>query len=372
MKILELGMHFDPAGGGADRYFAGLLGGLRAIGADYTAAAFGEAPSGGQSLGPTGMGLLVRSKALRAFAAGAFRQHQVIASHFALYAFPVLGSLKKTPHVVHFHGPWADESAAEKQNPLVVAAKRFVETSVYGTAARLITLSPAFRDILVERYGIPSGKIRVVPGGVDIEQFQPSPDRVAARQRLGWPTDRKIVFCVRRLVKRMGLENLLEAFAEASKSHPDALLVIGGRGPLAEELRSRAASLGLGERIHLAGFIADADLPHAYSAADFSIVPSVALEGFGLITVESLACGTPVLVTPSGGLPETVRGLDPSLILRDSSVGALVEGLQRGLVDTPALPSRERCRAYAVGTFAWPVVAKSVLQVYEEVACEQR
>ena len=372
MKILELGMHFDPAGGGADRYFAGLLGGLRAINADYTAAAFGEAPPGGRSLGPTGMGLLSRSKALRSFAATAFRQHQVVASHFALYAFPVLGSLKKTPHVVHFHGPWAEESAAEKQKPFVVAAKRFVETSVYRTAARLITLSPAFRDILVERYGISAGKIRVVPGGVDIQQFQPSPDRHAARQRLGWPTDRKIVFCVRRLVKRMGLENLLEAFAETSKSHSDALLVIGGRGPLAEELRARAATLQLGDRVYFAGFLADADLPHAYSAADFSIVPSVALEGFGLITVESMACGTPVLVTPSGGLPETVRGLDPSLILRDSSVGALVEGLQRGFSGTPALPSRERCRGYAAETFAWPVIAKSILGVYEEAIHGER
>ncbi|CAN5335428.1 glycosyltransferase family 4 protein [soil metagenome] len=371
MKILELGMHFDPAGGGADRYFGGLLGGLDAIGADFTAAAFGNpSPTDDRiSLGPTGTGILQRRAALKHFAQEAVPRHQVVATHFALYAFPILGQLKHTPHVVHFHGPWAEESAAEQQKPWVVAAKRFVERRVYPSATRLITLSAAFRDILVERYAIPSHRISIVPGGVDINHFQPT-DRAAARQRLGWPADGPIIFCVRRLVKRMGLENLLDAFAKVCSSHPQSTLVIGGRGPLAEELKTRARPLG--SRVIFAGFILDDALPVAYSAADFSIVPSVSLEGFGLITVESLACGTPVIVTPSGGLPETVRALDPSLILPDTSAKSLETGLHLALSQPRALPSRERCRDYAVNTFAWPVISSQVMSVYQEALSDQR
>ncbi len=88
-----------------------------------------------------------------------------------------------------------------------------------------------------------------------------------------------------------------------------------GRGPLEHELRAQATASGLGERILFTGFVPDDDLPKIYAAADFSIVPSEALEGFGLTTLESLACGTPVLVTPVGGLPETVASFDRSLIL---------------------------------------------------------
>lgn len=364
-------MHFDPAGGGADRYFGGLLGGLEANHADFTAAAFGEpaTPDHRISLGPTGTGILQRRAALRLFAREAVPLHQVVATHFALYAFPILGQLKHIPHVVHFHGPWAEESAAEQQKPWVVAAKRFIERRVYSSATRLITLSSAFRDILVERYAIPAHRISIVPGGVDIDHFRPT-DQAAARQRLGWPTQGPIIFCVRRLVKRMGLENLLDAFALVTSSHPRSTLVIGGRGPLAEELKARAKNLG--HRVIFAGFIPDASLPDAYAAADFSIVPSVALEGFGLITLESLACGTPVIVTPSGGLPETVRALDPSLILPDSSVKSLETALHLALSQPAALPSRARCRDYAVQTFAWPVISRQVLSVYQEALNEQR
>ncbi len=102
---------------------------------------------------------------------------------------------------------------------------------------------------------------------------------------------------------------------------------------------------GLGEQIRFAGFISDDDLPSAYAAADFSIVPSDALEGFGLITLESLACGTPVLVTPIGGLPEAVSGLRPDLVLPGCSRDDIAAGLDRGLAGNLAA-GRLECRAY--------------------------
>ncbi len=368
MKILELGMHFDPAGGGADRYFAGLLQGLAQNNAQFTAAAFGE--TGGDaahlSLGVGPLGLLKRYGAVRGLTGGVLDSHDLLATHFALYAYPLLGALKKNrkTHVVHFHGPWAEESAGEGESRWVVAAKRLLERRVYASADRLITLSGAFRDILVQHYGVTSEKISIVPGGVDLDRFRPVCPRAEARQRLGWPTERPIVFCIRRLVRRMGLENLIDAFAAVSATHPEALLVLGGRGPLADELQTRVHTLGLSERIKFAGFIPDADLPLAYAAADFTIVPSVALEGFGLITLESLASGTPVLVTPVGGLPETIRGLDPSLVMPASTPEALAGGLRRGFAGS--LPTPAQCREYAEANFGWPAVARRVLEVYKK------
>lgn len=358
-------MHFDPAGGGADRYFAGLLDGLREIGADFTAAAFGPSPAGqGTSLGPRELGLRRRWKAIGNFGRQTITPESVVATHFALYAHPLVSSLKKARHVVHFHGPWADESAREKQKPWVVAAKRFIERRAYRSAKRLIVLSTAFRDVLVRSYGIPADRIVVIPGGVDATRFQPA-DKVECRKKLGWPVDKKIILCVRRLVRRMGLEHLIEAFAQIAADEPDAMLVIAGKGPLQDELRALCERLGLADRVTLTGFVPDENLPPTYAAADFSIVPTQALEGFGLITLESLACGTPVLVTPIGGLPEAVGGLDKSLILSGSSIEALAAGLKRGLIQP--LPSPAECRHYAETLFAWPVIARRVLAVYDSV-----
>jgi len=363
--IYEFGMHFDPSAGGADRYFHGLVQSLQQNDIPCTALAFGtpaREATNSVSLGRPDAPLLQRLQAIRQ--AAQFPEGATIATHFALYA-AALPSLRKHTHVVHFHGPWATESAREGQSPLVVAAKRWIEKRVYHSARRLVVLSGAFQDVLVQDYQIPAERIRIIPGGVDTERFRPLP-RKAARQKLGWPENARLILCVRRLVKRMGISTLIESFAAIRHEHPDALLVIAGRGPLEGELREVAQSAGVGDQVIFAGFIPDEDLPAAYSSADFSIVPSEALEGFGLTTLESLACGTPVLVTPVGGLPETVSSLDPSLILGSSDVPAITAGVQRGL--TQPLPPTEACRAYAESHFAWRLIARRVAATYEEAA----
>ena len=121
----------------------------------------------------------------------------------------------------------------------------------------------------------------------------------------------------------------------------------------------------LKEHVRLAGFVPDADLPVAYRAANLSVVPSIALEGFGLVVLESLAAGTPVVVTPVGGLPEVVSGLSEDLILHGSSANHLAEGLAARLSALDKLPSEIACRAYAKDNFDWPVIAKRVVDVYK-------
>jgi len=164
----------------------------------------------------------------------------------------------------------------------------------------------------------------------------------------------------------MGLENLISAMATVRRAVPEALLLIAGRGPLAAELDARIEALDLHDHVRLLGFLPDDALPLAYRAADLTIVPTVALEGFGLITIESLAAGTPVLVTPVGGLPETVRTLSPSLILEGVDTDALTDGLVQALRGTLPLPDESTCQTYARTHYAWPVLARRIRAVYEE------
>jgi len=241
-----------------------------------------------------------------------------------------------------------------------------LERLVYRRGTRLIVLSHAFRDVLHRNYRVPMERIRVVPGGVDVDRFGIDVTRREAREQLNWPQHCPIVLTVRRLTRRMGLEDLIGAMNEVLKKVPETQLFVAGKGPLSETLTAQVRKLGLENNVRFLGFLPDEHLPLAYRAADLTIVPTVTLEGFGLITVESLAAGTPVLVTPVGGLPEVVSDLCPELVLPGTGVSPLAEGLVASLTGDLVMPSANACQAYARARYAWPVIADHVRDVYAE------
>jgi glycogen(starch) synthase len=374
MRIFEIGMHWFPeGGGGADRYFYGLVSELVREDPSVRAFIFGEGKSGGTGaqvrfLGSREQSLPQRFRMLRKGVKEEISRGSgpvLLASHFALYGFPLLDVLWRRPHVVHFHGPWAFEAAAEGENRRAVYFKQGIERATYATARRFIVLSKAFRDVLVRRYGVRENRIEIVPGGVQADVFNTGVSRAEAREKLGWPQDRVILLTVRRLARRMGLENFIDAVDQLRKKEPAILAMLAGTGPLSGELAALIERKNLKEHVKLAGFVPDADLPFAYRAADLSVVPSIALEGFGLIVLESLAAGTPVIVTPVGGLPEVVNDLSKDLILEGSSPAQIAEGLAARLGARDKLPSDEACRSYAKDNFDWSVITRKVKGVYE-------
>ena len=299
---------------------------------------------------------------------------EVVNAHFALYTYPWLKDLPAaTPLVFNFQGPWADEMAAEKtglKSRMRIAIARRMEQSVYRRVDRMITLSEAFRDVAHRRYEVPLDRVRVIPGAVNTRLYTRAPERRVARERLDWPQDRPILLAIRRLARRMGLENLIDVMRQVHRQHPTALLFIGGKGAIAEELQARIAQHGLSDHVRLLGFVPDEHLPLAYAAADLTLVPTVALEGFGLITVESLAAGTPVMGTPVGGTPEILRGLNPELIFAAPTVEAMTAGIHAALSGKVALPDRQDCRAYAA-RYDWNVVAPRLRAVFTEARQER-
>ncbi|MDX2080509.1 MAG: glycosyltransferase family 4 protein [Terrimicrobiaceae bacterium] len=362
-RIWQLGMHWDRSGGGADRYFDDLV---RGLGDDVAAAAaFGDA-SGcfptARSLGPATAPLWKRRAAIRAFGSEMARDPNALAvSHFALYGRFIGPFVRHGRHVVHFHGPWSDEAAVEGAGAWAVLAKRLIERGVYRRAARCITLSRAFRDLLVDRFGVSPARVEVVPGCFDDTRFRRETDR--SRERFGMDPGARVIVCVRRMVRRVGVSELLEAFEGLVGRHPGVQLHLAGRGPLEREHREWAALRRLPVFFH--GHVPDADLPAFYRAADVSVVPSQALEGFGLVCIESLACGTPVFVTPVGGLPEVVEPLDRGLVLPGSAPGAIAAGLERWLAGEFVLPRGEDCEHYASRNFSRDRMVNGVRAVYE-------
>ena len=376
LSALEVGMEWHPEapGSGVGRMYHGLVQHLPREGVDVSGLVTGSAPLRGapssiRAFAPASASLPRRLWALRSSAQEMLRAHTVdlVASHFALYTAPLAGLVDDRPLVAHFHGPWAFESRAENEPAWSVWGKALLERSVYQRAQRLIVLSSAFRDVLVEHYDVDAGRVRVVPGGVDADRFDTGLSRRAARQRLSWPTDRPIVLAVRRLVRRTGVPRLVDAIGRVRDQIPEVQLYLAGTGPLRDKLARQIRERGLSNHATLLGFVPDDLLPLTYRAADLSVVPSVAHEGFGLVVVESLAAGTPALVTPVGGLPELVSGLSDRLLLPGGAPSRLAPRIAAALVGDTSLPDAAACQRYAQAHYDWPIIARQIRDVYAEV-----
>lgn len=367
-KVLAIGLESSSShDGGLNRYFAQLVAALSELGSPVAGLVTGDAQPGDEDLveivAPATASLTTR---LRAIASGVKRHANadIVDAHFALTALPALFSrLRHRPLVVHFQGPWADESILAGEGRFACGLKFRLERFVYGRADAFVVLSRAFRRVLVERYGVSPWNIHVIPPGVDTKSFSPG-DRSKARAALGLPADSYIALSVRRLVPRMGLDILLEAWAEVvGNEEAPVVLCIVGAGPQRDVLEAQCAELGLEGVVRFAGRVDDEELVCHYQAAEVSIVPSVALEGFGLVVLESLATGTPVVASRLNGLSEALDGLAPDLLVSSADSKALAERIRGALTGVEPLPTAEVCRRYAE-RFSWPEVARRHLDLY--------
>ncbi len=251
-----------------------------------------------------------------------------------------------------------------------------IERACLRRASRIHVLSDFSADQLWRLYGIPSNRIVKIPGGVDIDRFHPTSDCGALREALGLPARSPLLLTVRNLEARMGLDTLIQAVAILRRTLPEVLLVIGGAGSLRAPLESLVDSLKLQTHVRFLGFIPDGVLPQYYQAADAFVLPTRELEGFGLITVEALACGTPVLGTAVGATPEILDPLDPSLVLRVATPEAMAEQLREFLVSAgqdqaAAARKRAACRRHAEALYNWHTVVGSLEQSLQRLARDQ-
>ena len=316
----------------------------------------------------------LRTAALGARAAGARliadRRPDILHVHQPLAGFGVLRSAaaRGVPALYSFLSPAPSEYRSRRgmtalhrrgvSGAAAVAGLWLLEWSCLRRAALVHVLSDFSAQQLRRLYGVPGSRIVKIAGGADTERFRPAADRAAARAALGVRPQVPLLFTVRNLEARMGLDRLLEAMARLRYFHPNAHLVVAGTGSRADELRRQAATLGIADRVDFVGFIDDTRLAAYYQAADAFVLPTRELEGFGLVTVEALACGTPVLGTPVGATPELLAPLERSLLFRDASVAGIADGIDwflRQVVADPARAAalRASCRRYAESQYGW-------------------
>lgn len=260
---------------------------------------------------------------------------------FSAFGANMASALERIPRIMTFHMARAEEYRDEAiyraslrrargapfPYPLGLGirvwALRRIDLFNLRHCSRIVVLSEFMRETLGNMDPSLVERAVLIPGGVDTTRFNRGISREVARRILGLP-EGLVFFTLRRLEPRMGLENLVRAFAIVRRSR-DAHLLIGGRGSLERLLTMMIEKEGLADRVKLLGFVEESRLPLYYRAADCTVIPTRALEGFGMAVIESLACGTPVIGTPVGGMPEILRRVDPTLVAAGTSPDHLAE-----------------------------------------------
>lgn len=244
------------------------------------------------------------------------------------------------------------------------AMPRFVRA-----ADAIIAVSQQTRRDLITLYQTPPEKIHVVYEGIDPE-FAPAPDAERARVRAQYSPDRPFLLMVGTLEPRKNHLAALRALLRLKRAgYPHRLVIAGGQGWLFEPIRARVEAMGLTADVHFTGFVPAADLPPLYSAADCVLLPSL-YEGFGFTALEAMACGTAVICSNVGSLPEVTGNAALTVEPRDDA--ALAAAVRR-VLDAPDLAADLRERGLArARQFRWERCAVETAAVYRETASRAR
>jgi len=265
------------------------------------------------------------------------------------------------PHITMFHTLGAIKNAigiGEDEPELRIETER----DLARTCHRIIASTQREKKELVSHYGSSPEQIGVVPCGVNLELFQPM-DKGMARQHIGLPNGNIILF-VGRIEPLKGVDQLLKAVSHLPNSQEPRLVIIGGDEQSqheVEKLQALSRALHIQDSVDFLGMVKYEQMPYFYDAADVCVVPSY-YESFGLVALESLACGTPVVASDVGELKSIIRQGETGYVVDDNTPRELAIKIAL-LLSRPdrdsefALSIRE-----SVNRFSWPNIAKTIVR----------
>jgi len=271
------------------------------------------------------------------------------------------------------------QSPAEREGDLRIRT----ETELLREADQIIAATPAELAQLQWLYRADVSKVTVIPPGVDLEHFYPRPAE-ALKTRLGIEPKHKLLLFVGRIEPLKGIETLFEAVAQlrergACECRHVVLAIIGGdaRDVPADENAEMARLKALRERLNIADMVTflgaqDQDaLPEYYAAAEAVIMPSY-YESFGMVALEAMACGTPVIASEVGGLAYLVRDGETGFHVPDRDPSLLADRICALLTDAELRRRLGEAAAHHARGYGWPIIAERIQAVYEDVLASKR
>jgi D-inositol-3-phosphate glycosyltransferase len=248
-----------------------------------------------------------------------------------------------------------------------------LETDIVNFADRLIAATPAEQAQLEWLYGADTDRISIVPPGVDTSHFFPM-SRERARDRIGAKQDDWHILFVGRIEPLKGIDTLIRAIALLAYECPTwvqqmCVTIVGGNPDTDENaemqrLKAMREQLGLGELVTFLGARDQDQLRYNYNAADFVVMPS-RYESFGMVALEAMACGRPVIASEVGGLAYLVRDGETGFHVKEGDHVTLATTIARMLQDTVTRERLGRQAGLWAQNFAWPRIADRLLDVFE-------
>ncbi len=373
MKILQTPARYYPYAGGVENYVRSLSIELARLGHEVTVLSANEPNSVEEELLD---GVRVR----RIPYIGKIANTNITPSL-------LIEILKEDFDVIHTHLPtpwsadWSLIAAAVKGKPLVLThhsdivgrGKMSWIAKIYKNTNRRLILKGASRIIVTNPKVVESSdyfnrylnKIEIIPVGVDVERFKPIeiPERLSS-------SEKTILFIsvMDKFHEFKGLDRLLASMAKVVKEVPEAKLVVGGAGELLGRYKSIASSLGLEDEVEFLGYVPEDGIAELYNRSDLFVLPSISgsQETFGMVALEAMACGLPVVATDVVGVAEDLRRGGAGLVVPTKDEEALADAIIKLSNDGEL---RERMgasgRLIAERCYSWRRVAQRMVGVYE-------
>lgn len=379
LRVLELTQRFPPALGGVEEHVWRLAHGLSAGGddvdvvttdlrrdrpferlggdhADYVfpvhkARALMTLPL------PNGLGNLAPGMLFRVLSGHWDVLHGHAYGHFPTFAAAVGGMLDRSALVITPHSDPGSESVSKR------LFDRVVPSATLRLADRVIALT-ATEARHLERLGVDSGHIRVIPNGVDLAEFAHIPVRRPSADRI------TILFVGRLDPRQKGLEYLIRAFDLIQPTRNARLRLVGEDWGGLSKLRSLSTSLGLEGNVEFAGRLPRSDVIRAYATADLFVLPAL-FEPFGIVLLEAMAAGLPIVASRVGGIPDVVEEGKAGILVEAGNARALAQSIN-SLISDPLLRERmgEEGKRRAA-KYSWNLIVPQIRGVYGEAIRER-
>jgi len=314
-------------------------------------------------------------------AADAFRRHfgatrwDLVHIHSPLTGAGVMQGAGRTPAYVYtVHSPvvreqeivWRGRGAVGALKLLFGLQKlKALERRLLRRSAAVHVLSEFTRSEILACHRL-LRPARVIPHWAR-EEFRIAASRQEARQALGWPVDQLTFFTVRQHGLRYGLDVAIRSFADL-RERPGWMFYVAGDGPMKATLEALTHELQLTERVRFTGILTDEQLALAYRASDVFVLPTRALECFGLIILEAFASGCPVIATDAGAIPEIMHDILPEFIVPAGNAAALREKLRAVIEGTVSFPSSQTLMGFAERRYGRRVIVPRLMDLLTSAA----
>lgn len=292
----------------------------------------------------------------------------IIHSNRLLFVFPFVLFYPKNPKICTLHGKTLEVVRLNYPRLLkpVSAIYKTIESYCLKNTDRIIAGSQYIKQAFEERHPWIKGKIKIIPTGIDLDEFKPM-DKVKIRRKYGFEPDEKIILFAGRLEKIKNLDFLIRAFASVKEYVPRAKLVIVGRGSEMERLINLASDLDLNNKIVFMGQQASERIPEIFNCTDVFVLCSIT-EGSPTVVREALACGIPVVSTDVG---------DVRYVIENEGIGKIAERDERSfadaiidvfnMIDEEPEKVMEKCRNSSK-KFGFGEIGQEIMKIYEELS----